>query len=87
MYFRTTSKNKDIEGKQKHNFVEVKMKTKIAKLAGYSKYQSKQEVHKLGRKYFKSTTYLYIPKTHKTKEMKQKVIRRTEINHRTNKWD
>lgn len=63
------------------------MKIRIAKQAGYSKCQSKQEVHKLGRKYFKSTIYLHIPKTHKAKEMKQKVIRRKEINHRTNKSD
>lgn len=69
MYFRTTSNNKDIKWKPKPNFVQVKMKTRIAKLAGYSKCQSKQEVHKLGRKYFKSTTYLHIQKTH-TKQKK-----------------
>lgn len=69
MYFRTTSNNKDIKWKPKRNFVQVKMKKRIAKLTGYSKCQSKQEVHKLGRKYFKSTTYLHIQKTH-TKQKK-----------------
>lgn len=87
MYSRTTIKNEDIEGKEKLNFVQMKMEIKITKLARYSKCQSKQEVPTLGRKDLKSTTYLHIARVHEIKEMKQKISRSKEMNHRINKFD
>lgn len=73
---KNTSKNEDIEGKEKHNFVQMKMEIKIAKLAGYIKCQTKQGMSRLGRKDLSLTAYLHIPRIHKSKEMKQKVSRR-----------